>query len=131
MASIYFAHPSHLSSRPQTEGAAATEAEWRDPDSASSAMQIQGVLPRLHGPTPRGTRFRDQKFGWNSLNQPDSAPHVGISPLALSRFAPSWSVEMTDIGSSGEPSILTTLLMASSHIPGFFCGMEMSKGITL
>jgi hypothetical protein len=31
---------------------------------------------------------------------------LGISPLARSRFAPSWSVEMTDIGSSGGPKYI-------------------------
>ena len=32
----------------------------------------------------------------NFLNHHRSAVILGISPLALSRFAPSWSVEMTD-----------------------------------
>ena len=42
----------------------------------------------------------------NSLNQRRGVRILGISPLALSRFAPSWSVEMTDIGTIGEPRIL-------------------------
>src|SRR5215472_35479 len=42
----------------------------------------------------------------NSLNQRRDVRILGISPLALSRFAPSWSVEMTAIGSIGESSIL-------------------------
>jgi hypothetical protein len=41
--------------------------------------------------------------GSNSLNRHRYAVILGISPLALSRFAPSWSVEMTDFGSSVEP----------------------------
>ena len=54
--------------------------------------------------------FRDKSPGRNSPNQCCRAIAVGISPLALGPLrqaqGPSWSVEMTDIGSSGEPSIL-------------------------
>src|SRR5215472_6794152 len=69
------------------------------PDVRRTSMQVLGNV--LSGTVSRS----------NSLNQHGSALILGISPLALSPLrqaqGPSWSVEMTDIGSSGEPSILT------------------------
>src|SRR5215831_6500750 len=58
--------------------------------------------------TCRLTRLQGQSPVENFLNRHGGAIAVGISPLALSPLrqaqGPSWSVEMTGISSSGEPT---------------------------
>src|SRR5215472_5281571 len=97
-------------------GSEATECEWRDPEDAYMATPIQGVRPR-DCPRKRISRIR-QKDSTRQLGENTSYRHgrgriLGISPLPFGPLrqaqGPSESVEMTDIGSSGEPSILTPL----------------------
>ena len=90
-----------------------TECEWRDPENECATRLIQGILPELCPSKPRSPECRHEQLGENTSDRYGRGRILGISPLALSRFAPSWSVEMTDVGSSGEPSILTPVLFAS------------------
>jgi hypothetical protein len=111
----------------RAQGSNATEGEWRDRDDVCPTMLIQGVLPSRgpqHAQLSRAgleglSRNRFQKagesngerpgqdlplsmgkkqFGENTSYRHGRGRILGISPLALSRSAPSCSVEMTDSG---------------------------------
>src|SRR5215472_13832443 len=123
---IYLTHAfATLSFRAENEGAEATESVVEKSRRCVLCHAGTRRSPQAAGATLwRRARLQGQSPGRNSLNQCSSAITVGISPLALSRFAPSWSVEMTDIGSSGEPNILMPLLIASASAcqgPDHFC----------
>jgi hypothetical protein len=52
---------------------------------------------------------------------------LGISPLPFGRFAPSESVEMTDINSKGEASILTPLAIENQTRSQILLGAGITK----
>jgi hypothetical protein len=86
----------------ESEGANASEDESKDPEDLSSAMQLQGVLTRYSPRSafrnlmaPQVRRRSGKSPGQNSLHRHGGGCIVGVSPLFLSRKAPSSSVEMT------------------------------------
>src|SRR5215469_10408335 len=109
-------------------GSEATECEWRDPRGwvhrdADSGSSTERLSPKSHFAAPISRLGenciqvrRVSGKGWHEqLGENTSYRHgrgriLGISPLPFGPLrqaqGPSESVEMTDISSSGEPSIL-------------------------
>lgn len=99
------------------EGTRATEDARRDPDDASSAMPIRGVLPNQRVLRPCMYVYRgywgyiffdavpETVPGLNSLNQDLGRNILGISRRALSRIAPSDLLEMTVPVGMAEPAL--------------------------